>query len=247
MKFLFKNNFYNLTKINYSNTNNYSLLTYNDVSEDIPELSDFFSIEYSKKVVLNRKILLNIKKGLTKSEKKNSLKRDKNNTILQQYINIAVKNGNKSTFFKHFNMAVDNFYFILNNENDEFYKYKNYLIYNFLVNNFMEYNDFNFILENSLKEFFSMFDIKTIKSRKKSKTLKKYTHQIFFIPENKRLKNLLKVLNAYSEGFKNYNLWERLFWLFIILITDKKRTNLIKRRNYIYKKSIKFFKNNKNK
>lgn len=208
---------------------------------------NLIKLGYLKKNVKNRKVLLNIKKGLTKTEKKNSLKRDKNNTLLQQYLNIMLKNGDKGTLFKNVNKSVENFFLIFNNENEEFYNYKNYLILNYLINNFMEYNDFNYLLEIFLPQYCSIFDIKTVKNKKKSKSLKKYKHEILYIPESKRLKNLLKIINIYSNNFKNYFFWERLLWLFINLITDKNKTNLLKRRSFIYKKSIKFFKNTKNK
>lgn len=169
------------------------------------------NLGYMKKNVIKRKFLLNIKKGITKTEKKNSLKRDKNISILNSYLNIMIFNGNKNTLFKHFNEAVENFFYIFNNENDEFYKHKDYLILNYLSNNFIEYNDFVYMLNKFLPDYYSIFDIKTKKNNKKSKNKKKYSHKIFYIPENKRLKNTLKILNSYSNTFKNYNLWERLF------------------------------------
>lgn len=241
MKFLPNNNYFKITKINFSENG----LT--DFFESTKENYILTDLEYTKKYYKNRKVLLRIKKGITKTEKKNSLKRDKNNSILQQYMNIIVKDGGKNTIFKNFSKSIENFYFILNDENEEFYKYKNYLILNFLVNNFIEFNDFDYLLKRFLPDYYSIFDMKTIKNKKKGKNLKKYNHEICYIPEAKRLKNLLKIINVYSKSFKNYNLWERLFWVFITLMMDKDKTNLLKRRSFIYKKSIKFFKNNKNK
>ena len=242
MKFLVTKNLLEKNNLNFNE--NYIPNLYNNIYK----FHILVKLGYLKKFVKNRKVLLNIKKGITKTEKKNSLKRDKNNTIIQQFMNIMLRGGNKNTLFKHFDKSIENFYFILNDENEEFLKYKDYLPLNFLVNNFIEYNDFNYILENFLPGYFSLFDIKTIKNNKKrTRNPKKYSHEITYISENKRLKNLLKIINVYSENFKNYELWERLFWLFIVLITDKKKSNLIKRRSYIYKKSIKFFINKKNK
>lgn len=216
--------------------------------DNIYKFNILVKLGYLKRNVNNRKVLLSIRKGVTKSEKKNSLKRDKNNNVLQQYLNTMLLNGDKNTLFKNFNKAVENLFFILNDENEEFLKYKDYKSLHFLVNNFVEFNDFNYLLNTFLPRYFSLFDIKTTKNNKKrSRNAKKYSHEIIYIPESKRLKNVLKIISVYSENFKNYNLWERLFWLFIILLTDQKKTNLLKRRSYIYKKSIKFFINKKNK
>lgn len=178
--------------------------------DNFNNFNNFLNIEYLKDNVKNRKITSKIKKGITKTEKKNSLKRDRNNTFFQQYINVMVKNGNKNTILRNFNKSVELFFFIFNEDNDEFSNYKNYKALNFLNNNFSEYNDFNFILKFFLPKYFCIFDIKTKKNNKK-RSNKKYQHEITYIPEAKRLKNTLKLINVYSESFKNYSLWERLF------------------------------------
>lgn len=242
MKFLSKKN---LNFLFNNHDEDLSIGSYNT----IPFNHELLFLDYTKKNVKKRKIVLDIKKGITKTEKKNSLKRDKNNTILQQYFNIMIKNGNKNTLFKNFDQAIEMFFFILNGEDENFNNYRNYSSLNFLVNNLVEYNDFSYLLEIFLPKYFSLFDIKTIKNNKKKRSLKKYSHEVVYISENKRLKNLLKIINTYSENFKNYELWDRLFWTFIKLILNdgSKKSYLLNRRSYIYKKSIKFFINNKNK
>lgn len=201
MKFLTLNNFLYSNKVNFSND------FISKLYEDSYKYNILMELGYSKSFVKKRKVYLNIKKGITKTEKKNSLKRDINNTTLQQFINIMIYKGNKSSLFKHFNDAIENFFFILNDENEEFIKYKNYIPLHFLVNNFIEYNDFNHLLSVFLPKYFSVFDIITIKNNKKrNKNAKKYSHEIVYIPENKRLKNTLKLINIYTENFKNYEL-----------------------------------------
>lgn len=200
MKFLKTNNILINSEVNF----NQEIIPhiYNDFLENHPLLK----LGYLKKNVKKRKILLNIKKGITSTEKKNSLKRDKNNTILQQYMNIMIYNGNKGTLFRNFDIAVENFFYALNDQNEEFLKYKNFLPLHYLVDYFAEYNDFNYILEEFLPKYYSLFDIKTKKNPKKIKALKKYRHDIVYVTEPKRLKNILKIINVYSENFKNYEL-----------------------------------------
>lgn len=211
----------------------------------------FLNHKYLKKNVKKRKVLLNVRKGLTKTEPKNSLKRDINNTILQQYINLMITDGNKFTVFKNLDKMVESFFFILNEEDDEFSKYKHYEPLSFLVNFFVEYNDFNYLLELLLPKYCSIFEMKTKKINKKKRiaTTKKYSHEVVYVTEPKRLKNLLKNINIYSESFKKYELWERMFWLFIIVLLEDegKKSYFIERRSYIYKKSLKFFMKKKDK
>lgn len=197
--------------------------------------------DYFKENIRKRKILSKIKKGITKTEKKNSLKRDLNNTIIQQFLNLNLKKGAKFNLFKHMNKSVENFFYILNKENEEFFKYKNYKSIFFLTNNFHDYNNFNYLLKSFLPKYFSVFDIRTKKTTKRSKFNKKYSHEIVYIPEPKRLKNLLRIFTTFSENFKNYEFWERLFWSFISIIMNRKNVFLSKRKLYIYKKSIQFF------
>lgn len=210
------------------------------------DFKKFFNLNYAKVNIKNRKVLLNIRKGVTLTEKKNSVKRDKNNMLIQQYVNICSKTGNKNTLIKHFNIMVENFFMIFNEEFDEFQNYKNYEVINYLVNNINSYSNFNFLLESTLINFQSIFDIKTKKNQKKLKLQKKFSHEVIYVPKKKRLKNNLKIISIYSENFKYYSYWERLFWMFAIVILDFKKSFVYNRRNYVYKKSVKFF-SNKNK
>lgn len=210
-------------------------------NDDNLDTFNFIDYEYFKSNVKRRKILNNIKKGVTSTEKKNSIKRDVNNTLMQQFINVVFKNGNKEFIFNQVNTVSENLFFILNEEHEDFYKYKNYKSLCFLSEFSPKFNNFNSIFFNSLIDLESLFDIKTKKNPKKLKLLKKFSHEIVFIPKIKRLKNTLKVLNVYSENFKNYNIWERLFWMILFVILDQKKSFLFKRRSFIYKKSLKFF------
>lgn len=222
--------------------NNYNLLDFE--YSDYSEYLEYWILKdnYKKRKILNR-----IKKGVIRSEKKNSIKRDLNNNLFQQYINIVSKKGNKEFTFSQFNISSEIFFLSLNENFDEFKNYKDYLSFVFLSDLVKEYNNYNFILTNTLLNLESIFDIKTKKSPKKMKRLKPFTHEIVFIPKVKRLKNVLRVFNVYSENFKNYNLWERLFWLFLSVSLDYKKSPVYKRKLYIYKKSIKFFSKNKKK
>lgn len=205
MKFLFYSKF----------ESDYVFFSFSEIderNENIENQNDFYysygyllDIDYPKKNIKKRKILLNVRKGVTLSEKKNSTKRDNNNTLLQKYLNISCKTGNKNTLFKHLNLMTENFYFIFNSDFEEFHKYKNYSIFKYLSDHINCYNDFNYILNYSLSNSQSIFDMKTKKNQKKLKLKKPFSHEIVYVPKQKRLKNNLKILNTYSESFKYYN------------------------------------------
>lgn len=221
--------------------NNYVLVYEDEDNEDYLDIFDFMEYQVFKQNVKRRKILKSIKKGVTSTEKKNSIKRDINNTLLQQFINVIFKEGKKEYLFNQINIVSENLFYILNEEHEDFFKYKDYKTLCFLSGYSPYYNNFNLIFFDSLIKLESLFDIKTKKNPKKLKLLKKFSHEVVFIPKIKRLKNTLKVLNLYSESFKYYKVWERFFWMILLIFLDQKKSFVFKRRNFIYKKSLKFF------
>lgn len=195
------------------NINKRNIEIFDDFENDNKDIDifNFMEYEYLKSNVKRRKILRSIKKGVTSTEKKNSIKRDLNNTFIQQFINVTFKNGKKEYMFNQINVVSENLFYVLNEEHEDFLKYKNYKSLCFLSEYSSYFNDFNSIFFNSLINLESLFDIKTKKNPKKLKLPKKFSHEVVFIPRIKRLKSTLKVLNIYSENFKNYSVWERFF------------------------------------
>lgn len=230
MKFLKKNNEFYLNLLKDANINEENLYNF---------YSNFY---FEKFFIKNRKVLNNVKLGVIKNIKKTSIKRDKNVEMLKQYINLIQKNGKKLNFLKSFNKSIENLFFVLTFNFDEFKHYKYYNDFVYLHNNNHYFSNINNFFENSLNSLESIFEIKTIKNNKKLKLLNKYTHEIVYIPRKKRPKYVLRALALYKENFKNYNLWERLFWSILLNILNKNNSFLLKRRDYIYNKSIKFFK-----
>ena len=197
---------------------------------------------FEKNFITKSKYIYKSKSGIIKNVKKSSVVRDKNVSFINQYIDLNQKKGKKFTFFKNFNKSMENIFYILNNYSEEFKVYENYSDFVFLFsNNYYSSNSNDFIF-NSIKDLESIFEIKTIKNNKKLKLPNKYTHEIIYIPKKRRLKYILRALSIYKENFKNYNLWERLFWSLLLTVLNKKKSFLNRRRNFIYSKSIKFFK-----
>lgn len=206
----------------------------------------YYDFEYEKINIKNRKNLRDIRKGVSKNVKKDSLKRDSQFNLIGKFITLNTKKGKKLTFSKNVNYMLENLTNSFNFYSSEFSVYTNYENFFFLNSINSTYSNINNILDNLTSGLESVFEIKTKKNNKKLKLKEKYAHEIVYIPKAKRLKYVLKSLSIYKESFKKYNLWERLFWSFFIVIINKEKSFLSKRREYIYIKSVKFFKKKKN-
>jgi hypothetical protein len=163
-----------------------------------------FDFDFDKYNIKNRKNLNNIKPGVSDNLKKNSIKRDKNNSLIFQFLNINTKKGKKFLIYKSINNMLENLFFSLKNNCNEFETYKNYKNVVFLYNNTFEYSDMDNLLHNMVSDLESIFEIKTKKNNKKLKLKDKYTHEIVYIPKERRLKYVLRSLSLYKESFKNY-------------------------------------------
>lgn len=207
--------------------------------------SKYENFNYFLKLIKNRKNVSNIRPGVSVNNKKNSIKRDKNFSILKQFININTKKGKSLTIFSNINIMYMNLFDCLSNELEDFSNLKNYskLVYVFNID--PSYSDLNKLLHYLISGLESVFEIKTSKNNKKLNLKTKYSHEIIYIPKERRLKYVLRSLSTYKEYFKNYSLWERFFWSFLTILLNKDKSFLKKRRDYIYLKSIKFFKKKK--
>lgn len=157
---------------------------------------------------LNKNIFIkNINKKI-KNFKEKSFNRDKNLALLKKYYNISVYNGKKESFFNNFNSFIKLFFFIFIKENNYFSSYPNYdnlfKLLDLKKNNF----DFDFLIKDFIYEYVSIFDIQICKVPKKYKLKlkKKFTFELSYIYNKKRLKYTLKLLNNFVKNNNNFNL-----------------------------------------
>lgn len=167
--------------------------------------------DYEKNLVKNRKFFYKIKPGVSLNIKKNSIKRNSNSLLFQQYINLNTKKGNKNIFFLNFNKSVENLLYVFKYNIEDLNSYVNYSNFIDTFNKTFKYQNTNQLIEKIVDELKSVFEIKTKKNNKKIKTLSKYSHEIIYIPRQRRLKYVLRSLSLYKEYFNNYCLWERIF------------------------------------
>lgn len=232
MKFLKKNFF--LYSDNINDNKKFDNLEY------IFDLENCFF--YEKSIKKKKNYLNKIRPGICENKKKSSILRDENFSFINQYININLKNGKKNSFFKSLNTMNNNLFFCFKEVLPDFEKYKNYHNIVFLYNLNNDYSDLNNIITNYIKDLKSIFEIRTIKNNKKLNLPNKYSHEIIYLPKERRAKYVLKALSLYKENFKKYDLWERIFWSFFLTILNKNNSAIAKRKTYIYIKSLKFFK-----
>ena len=182
-----------------------------------------------------------------KNFKDKSFIRDKNVTILKKYYNISVYNGKKESFFQNFNNFIKFFFFIFIKKNSFFNNYVNYNnLFKLLELKKINF-DFNFLIKDFIFEYSSIFDIQICKVPKKYKLKfkKKFTFELKYIYNKKRLKYTLKLLNNSVKHKQKFNLNTKLFWVFVELLLDPKNSFLWKRKINIYNKAMrKFFKKN---
>ena len=201
---------------------------------------DMMHFSFFKKHLKTRKIFLKTFNNKLKNDKKDSVRRDKNNTLIEHFLNVSIKGGNKLVLLKHFNLFLNSFYLSFNEKNDDLLHYKDYLTLFNLLKYKKNYYNFDFLLKESILPLESLFNVQLVKINKKNKNKsnKKYTYNVIYINKKKRLKHVLKLINNYTEKFKYYNYWERLFWTFMVIITDQKNSFLWKRKFFVYKKTL---------
>lgn len=196
---------------------------------------------------LNKNIFIkNINKKI-KNFKEKSFNRDKNITILKKYYNISVYNGKKESFFNNFNSFTKLFFYIFIKKNNYFNSYINYdNLYKLLELKKINF-DFNILIKDFIYEYTSIFDIQICKVPKKYKLKfkKKFTFELAYIYNKKRLKYTLKLLNNFVKNNNNLNLKINFFWTFVEILLNPKNSFLWKRKINIYNKAMKkFFKKN---
>lgn len=187
--------------------------------------NEFCFYKYNK---TNKNIFIKNLNKKIKNFKEKSFLRDKNITILKKYYNISVYNGKKESFFNKFNSFIKLFFYIFIKNNNYFDNYINYNnLYKLLELKKINF-DFNILIKDFIYEYMSIFDIQICKVPKKYKLKfkKKFTFELSYIYNKKRLKYTLKLLNNFVKNNNNLNLKINFFWTFIELLLNPKNSFL---------------------
>lgn len=186
----------------------------------------------------SRKVFLKTRNGRILNRSFDAKRRDKNNNVTEQFINVSFKNGKKITFLKHLNTALKNLYFSFNsNGYHDLFQHFNELNHRFDENKLKEFielvqTDMNYyfnlsnVLADTMVQFFPIFNVKLNKSINKKKSSNKNDIDIIYIKPDKRLKFTLKLFNLFTEKFDLTLLSDRILAAFICLFIDSKNTFL---------------------
>lgn len=231
-------------------SNNYSLYEFFFYDINLKEWKnlDYYNYySFAKKNMKSRKVFRRAVNGRRRNQKNDSIKRDRNSTIVEQFFNVSMKSGKKLVILKQWNIFMNNLLDSFKENNSNLNHYKNYESLLDLLNSKKNYYNFDLLLNRSILIFEPLFNVKIEKANKrmKSKYNKKYLYKVMYIKKEKRIKHILKLINSYSERFQNYNYWERLYWMFASILLEPKNSFLWKRKIYVYKKALKkLFKKN---
>lgn len=194
-------------------------------------LSFFMSMnKFNKIKFINNKVL--------------SIKRNKNKSILNKFLNFFFRRGLKIQYTNTLNSSVSDFYFFffffnksLNN------MYKGYSeIYN-LIPNFLNFYNFGTMLNflNTLLEPFFFIKVKKVEKKYRKKLKKKFVAQPSYVQPHKRVGLVLRSILYYTNLFSSYKLSERLSLGLFKLLVEQKNSYLYRRKIYMYSKMFKKF------
>ena len=138
----------------------------------------YFKTEKKKKI-----FCLKTFKGKKITTKLLSIRRNKNITLDNQLINCFVKKGKKLNFLKHYNIFLENFFYLLTT-NKQFYE--NFLNSDYILNSLKTkfyYYKFSNLLVDPIEDLKCIFDLKVkkVEKKKKKKKNKKYIYKILNI------------------------------------------------------------------
>jgi hypothetical protein len=197
---------------------------------------------FNKRFIKNKFFLKKTNKGSKINIKYNSVRRNKNFSLNNLLINSWVKKGLKLNFLKSYNIFLENFFFILNNNKSFFKDYPNYeYVYDILKTKGYNYRFENLLL-HPISELEYMFELKLKKLNKKlkKKLKKKYSYTINHFHYKKRVKHILNLSYLSSNFYKEKKYFERIFLNFVNIVFDTKNTPIWDRKINVYKIAFKF-------
>lgn len=185
----------------------------NDLNYYKSFLNFYYNFCYYKYNRMNKSTFIKKINKKIKNYKTKSFYRDKNVILIKKFFNTSMLGGKKESFFNHFNNFTKIFYMLFIKKNIFFNKYVNYTnILNLLKNNKLYFN-FNYLLNEFIYSYNSIFDIKIIKIPKKYKLkLKKnFNYEIKYVFKEKRTNFLLKLINNFIKKSSFFNLSKKIF------------------------------------
>ena len=165
-----------------------------------------------------------------------AMRRDRDLSSMSMFVNLAVRGGNKETFIKYWNQAIDEFMIHFYEKDDFFYSFPRYYYYYYLVKEEKTYFVFNNILDECLENLQVIFNMKYRKLNKQQRLKLKVKHKlvITLIHPRKRYKHTLNLLNHATSNMNFHNLNDRLLKVFAYACFNPEKSYIWNRKTYIY-------------
>lgn len=192
---------------------------------------------FQKRFVKNKKFFKKTINYKRLDLKLDSLRRFKNFSLNSQILSMWIKQGLKLNLIKHYNIFLNNFYFLLLNDAIQYKNSQNYDYVLELLDTKYYYYKFENLLKDPLKELEYIFDLKIKKLNKKlqKKYKKKYDYKIIHINKEKRMRYIIKLLYSNINLYKYNKYSDRIFYLFNTTIFNTKELEMWERRISTYK------------
>ena len=159
------------------------------------------------------------------------------------HLGYNLKNGNYYQNYIKMNLSFSKIYnLIINNKHNletMDYKYHKEFLYNFYK--YKNYNNYTFILNWIFSFIQPMFyiDCMAVPKKYKKKLKKKYLYKVKYLNKTKRINKALKLINNYSNSLKYFNFSDRIFFTYLDLILNYKNSYIFNKKLIIYKKIFK--------
>lgn len=183
---------------------------------------------FQKRFVKNKKFFKKTINYKRLDLKLDSLRRFKNFSLNSQILSMWIKQGLKLNLIKHYNIFLNNFYFLLLNDAIQYKNSQNYDYVLELLDTKYYYYKFENLLKDPLKELEYIFDLKIKKLNKKlqKKYKKKYDYKIIHINKEKRMRYIIKLLYSNINLYKYNKYSDRIFYLFNTTIFNTKELEM---------------------
>jgi ribosomal protein S7 len=193
-------------------------------------------------MILETANTLRVKKYSKLYQKKNSEKRTANLTLVNRFLNIISRHGQKIKFLKSLNGGINIFYFYFYFLNTGLVSsMKGYGELYGAIPNFVNFFRFSTILKHFTTLLEPMFYIRIKKVEKKYRKAvkKKFQSQLAYIKPNKRTNLVFRTLINYFSVFSHYRYYERIGNALFKALVEHKQSYLYRKKIHMYTKMFK--------
>lgn len=173
-----------------------------------------------------------------------SYRRDKNLNLLNMYLNLSTKQGNKETYSKYMNRMIYYFMTYFYEKDEFFYFQPRFFYFYFLAKTEKIYYLFENIFENCVYNTQIIFNIhyQKLEKSQRIKYKQKYKIVLKHIPIKRRVKHILTLINRSATEMTHKNLDSRILKSVTENCFNPKDSYIWRRKMYIYSIALEDYK-----